>query len=127
MDANQRLFPANRKTIEEGPLIEMIQDKNTFVYGSNTMNESRRAKHQIQLHENCIKVLVDTEGEKEYFYVYHEDVFHPSNYKYSNELITNIQCKVLNVWKNPNYNGYITSNGVKRRHKLTQTSAISKI
>ena len=124
----ERLFPVDRKNIDDGSLIAVVNTKEFNTFGSNKFHAARPAKYKMSLYENCIKVMIDSEGDKQYHYVYHEDIFNEVNYKYYDTEIEKLQWLILNVWKNPNYNGYITSNGIETRAKLLKQPAnVSKL
>ena len=113
-----RVFPDDRNEIDEGSIVDIMQTDEFYTYGSSHYNTTRPAKKKVILHENCIKIIVECDGEVVNHYVYHEDMFHPSNHQNMDESIAALQRAVLNVWKNDKFNGYITQSGIQTRKKL---------
>ena len=71
--------------------------------------------------------MMDIQGTKEYHYVYHEDVFHREVDKHPSDNTAELQALVLDLWRNPNYNGYITAKGIQRRRELLSLDTLSKL
>lgn len=124
MMTTERLFSEDRNDIDTGALIEVVKTSEFYTKGSNKFNVLRPAKFEMAVYENCMRMVIECEGIKQYHYAYHEDIFHPVNYEQSSREIMELQQWVLNIWKNPNYNGYITSQGIKTRQDLLQRENI---
>ena len=126
--ATERLFSQDRTDVDTGALIEVVNTSEFYTKGSNKFNELRPARFEIAVYENCMRMMIECDGIKRYHYAYHEDIFHPINYKQGSRQMIELQQWVLNIWKNPNYNGYITSQGIKTRAELLkQGNIVSKL
>ena len=117
MTVKERLLPENRSDkdqVETGALVKMVD--NDYYYDNGHF--------KWFLYENCMKVQVEVEDPDtnkqviEYHYTYHEDAFISWRYEMFYEYIVMMQKLVMQLWKNPNYNGYITSDGIEDRNKL---------
>ena len=123
MTVKERLLPNDKHQIETGSLVKMVD--NDYYYDNGSL--------KLFIYQNCMKIQLDVEDPDtnqrviETHYEYHEDMFNSGSYEMFYEYIMTLQQSVFQLWKNPNYNGYITAQGIQERNKLLSLNSRSKL
>ena len=118
--ALQKLFPSDTDKIEQGSLIKVVSNNEYYKFGSKEL-DATNILYKLAVYQNCIKITLLLDDVKEIHYEYHEDIFNSGNYEMFDGYIVDLQSLVFNLWQNPNYDGYITNDGINLRNRFIKS------